>query len=427
MLLHLGRIREYLCADASLAGLSNRWQTVSCLLFAKVDKQQLGAVGSILWIAVECVQHVEDTIYTKADTYTRDTRHTEDTSQVVVTTTTRNRTNLYVECLHLEDGTCVVVQTTSQCQVELNLVLQSECLQCVEDKACFLNALQSSLAGSQHLGNGVQLLVVGTLERDDRLQLLNLLVTQAVLAQLLVHVIESDLIQLVDSNGDIYNLLGSTDYLGDTSQNLAVVDLDLNTYAETAEYGIYNLHQLHLVQQRVGTYDVAIKLPELTVATLLWAVGAPNGLHLVALKRQLQFFAMHHHVAGKRYGKVVTQTLFAEFDCQSQRVTLSQFLGCNLREVVARVQHLKQQFVALFAVFTHQCAEGFHSGGLYLLKAVELIHLFDGIKNIIALRHLHWRKVTRSFRNTWFLCHLLLSYNCLIAVGADRDNLDRSL
>ena len=37
-----------------------------------------------------------------------------------------------------------------------------------------------------------------------------------------------------------------------------------------------------------------------------------------------------------------------------------------------------------------------------LRQCIELINLFDGIKNIIALGHLHRREVARSFRNTWF-------------------------
>ena len=240
-----------------------------------------------------------------------------------------------------------------------------------QDITGLLDALQAGLTGSKHLGDGLELLLVSTLEHDDRLQLLNLLVGETILTQFGIHIVDTNLIELIDSHGDIHDLIGSTDHLGDTSQDLAVVDLDLHTHTETGEHGVDDLHQFHLVEQRVRAHHIAIELIELTIAALLGTVGTPHGLHLIALEGQLQFLAVHHHIAGERHGEVVAQTFFADFGSQAERVALGQFAILNLRQVVARVQNLEEQFVALLAILTHQGLKGFLRRSLNLLESVE--------------------------------------------------------
>ena len=106
-------------------------------------------------------------------------------------------------------------------------------------------------------------------------------------------------------------------------------------HTKMAEHGIDNLHELHLVEQRVGTNNVAIKLPELTITAFLRTVCSPYGLHLVALKGQLQFVTMHHHIAGKGYGKVIAETLLTEFCCEMEGISLLQLLVGDFTEEVA--------------------------------------------------------------------------------------------
>ena len=97
---------------------------------------------------------------------------------------------------------------------------------------------------------------------------------------------------------------------------------------------------------------------------------------------------MHHHIAGKRYGEVIAEALLTEFCCEMEGISLLQLLVGDFTEEVARVEYLEEQLVALLAVLTHQCAERFHSRCFYLLEAIKLIHLLDGIKDIVATGHL---------------------------------------
>ena len=292
----------------------------------------------------------------------------------------------------------------------MNLILQRiQRVQRIENISDFFNALQACLAILEHFSNGLKFLVVTAFECDDGLQLLDLLFRKTILTKFGIHVVETDLVEFVDGDGDIHNLVGSPDDLSDAGKDLAVVDLDEHADTETGKDGIDNLHQFHLVEQGVRADDIAVELPELTIAALLRTVSTPNGLHLIALERQLQFLAVHHHVAGEGHGKIVAQTFLTEFGGEVETVALGQFLGCNLREVIAAIENLEEQFVAFFAIFAHQGAKCFHCRRLNLLEAVELVNLLDGIKDIITLGHLHWREVARSLRYAWFLCHYFLT------------------
>ena len=103
-----------------------------------------------------------------------------------------------------------------------------------------------------------------------------------------------------------------------------------------------------------------------------------------------------------------------------ETVTLRQLLRRYLREIIAAIQHFKKQFVALFAVFAHQRTERFHRRCLYLLEAIELVDLLDGIKYIIALGHLHRREVARSLRDIWFHKNNSLNNNHFLTIVCSR-------
>ena len=156
------------------------------------------------------------------------------------------------------------------------------CCKLIEDKLHFVDAFEANLAIFQDCAHGAQLVGVGAAELDDGLQLVDSISGDAVCGELGVDIVKSDFVELVNGYGDIYNLVGLPNHLGDAAKNLAVVNLDAHTDAEAVEYLIDNLHQLHLVEQRVAAYHVSIALVELAVATLLRTVGAPHGLDLKA-------------------------------------------------------------------------------------------------------------------------------------------------
>ena len=368
----------------------------------------MGARHCLLRIEVEGIEHIVDTVGTETDAHTTDARHTEDASEIVVTTTTRDTAHGGVECLHLEDGTCVVIESTGKSEVELYLVLQTDGLECVENEGCLLHSLESYFTIFEYITYHTELLVIIPRKLDNRLKFGDGRFTDSIVAQLLIDIIQTNLVEFVDGNGDIHDFIGLTNHFGNTGEYLSVVDLDLHINTKTCEYGIDNLHEFNLIEQGVATDNIGITLIELAVATTLWTVGTPYGLYLIALERQLEFVAVHHYIACKRDGKVIAKTLLADTGSKTKRIGILEFVVAHLTEEVTTIEHLEEEFVALFAILAHECLQSLHCRSLNLLKSIKGIHRAYGVEDIVTLCHLLGREVARTFGNIRFLCHSLI-------------------
>ena len=116
---------------------------------------------------------------------------------------------------------------------------------------------------------------------------------------------------------------------------------------------------------------------------------------------------MHHHISCKGHGEVVAQSFLAEPCGELQGIPFHEVLIRDFVEIVAAVEYLKQQFVAFLAILAHQGLQCLHGRCLYLLEAIESIHLAYDVEDIVTLCHLHWGEVACSFWNAWFLGHYL--------------------
>ena len=237
-------------------------------------------------------------------------------------------------------------------------------------------------------------------------------IVDTVFAQFGLHVVDTDLLQLVDRHRDVDHLVGMADRLGDAVENLAVVHSERHGDAQLAENALDDLHQLHLVQQRTRAHDVNVALVEFAVAAFLRPVGTPDGLDLIPLERQDDLALMLHDVAREGHREVVTQPLFADFR------RLPQFVGCKSRRIVARIENLEQQLVALVAVFSQQRGEVFHGGGFERRETEGAEHLPDRVENIVAAHHLGGREVARPLGNRRFLHDYFICFTicCFLSI-----------
>ena len=141
-------------------------------------------------------------------------------------------------------------------------------------------------------------------------------------------------------------------------------------------------------------------LIELAVTSFLGPVCTPNRLNLKTLEREGYLLTMLHYIACKRNSEIITETFLRSKSC---------FLSAVL--------NTEKEFISFLSVFAHEGGEVLHCRCLYLLKAIEGEHRFDGVKNIITACHFELTEVTRSFGNTGFLCHIsnrkYLVINCL--------------
>ena len=107
---------------------------------------------------------------------------------------------------------------------------------------------------------------------------------------------------------------------------------------------------------------------------------------------------MHHHITGKGNGEVIAQALLAELCCKMQRIALQELVVGEFGKIVARIEHLEEQFVALLAILAHKRRKGLHGRGFYLLEAIQGVYFAYCVEYVVALCHLHRREVARAFR-----------------------------
>ena len=252
---------------------------------------------------------------------------------------------------------------------------------------------------------GGQFGAVVALQQNDGLQTGHGLLIEPFLAQLGVHVVEANLVELVDGDGNIDDFLGCADDFGNATEDFPVVEFHRHPYAEAGKHLVDETQQFHFVEEGVGAHHVGVALEKFAVTPLLRTVGPPHGLYLITFEGKREFAAVHDHETGKGHGEVITQTFLAEFRRQAGRLTAGQLLVGEVGEEIARVQHLEEQFVTLFAVFSHEGREVLHGRRLYLLETEKVEYLAYRIENIVAFRHLFGRKVPGSFGYGRFCCH----------------------
>ena len=198
-----------------------------------------------------------------------------------------------------------------------------------------------------------------------------------------------------------------TDNLSNTAKNFTVVYFDEDVNPKLVECSVDNLHQFYLVKQRLAANNVGIALEELAVAPLLWTIGTPYWLNLVALKRERNFVLMLYHVAGKRNGKVVAKPLLANLGAKNVSSIRVKLRSIGTRSKIAGVKNLKEQLIPLLAILTKQGRKVLHCRGFDRLEAISLVNRLNGVENIVALRHFLGRKVSCTFWDAWFLCHFI--------------------
>ena len=381
LLFHLRWLGIYLHAHALLAQHFRPTQRIEQFLLAEGSEEQLRRRLQVLRIEVQLGEHIVYAVCAEGDTHTRHVWHAEDTREVIVASATRNTTHLHIQGFHLEDSTCVVVQAARKAEIQLHLqatwIVGSQipilraCRVEREDRAQFLDTFQSHFATREYLLQLVKFLGVSTAEMQDWLQGIDSLLWQPFVEQLFVHIVDTNLVQFVDSYGDINDALGLTDDFGYACEYLAVVDMQRNANTETAIDLCYYLNKLHLAEQGVRTYYIHVALIELAVATFLRTVSTPYGLNLIAFEGELNFLTMLHYEARKWHSQVIAQTFLADLGGQGADSGLVECLVGDSAFPITRIENLEEQLVAFLAVLTHQRREVLHGGGLYLLKAIE--------------------------------------------------------
>ena len=301
------------------------------------------------------IQHIVDAVGTERKAHTRHARQSENTRQIVVTSAARYAAHLHAYGFHFQYRTGVVVQPASQRQIEFNTILQLRNTHILKHFLQFGDTFHTRFRRRQHLFQTHQFFGIRPFEQQYRLQFGHSIGRNALRQQLRIHIVQSNFVHLVDGHRYIDYAIGLAHQFGDTGQNFAVVQFHHYRYFERLERLVNHLDQFGLVQQRIAAHHIGIALIELAITSFLRTVGAPHRLNLIAFERKRQLVAMLHHITCKRHRQVVTQTFFGDLRRQFDTVACQQLVVGQPRCKIARVQHFEQQFVALFAIFAHQC------------------------------------------------------------------------
>ncbi len=121
----------------------------------------------------------------------------------------------------------------------------------IEYRLHLLHTGHASLGRSYYLAQACEFGVVVAAQFEYRFKRGNGLVAYAPFAQFALDVVDAYLVEFVDSYRDVDHLVGMADSLGDAVENLAVVHLQGNRYAQLVEYSADDIYELHLAQKRV--------------------------------------------------------------------------------------------------------------------------------------------------------------------------------
>ena len=149
--------------------------------------------------------------------------------------------------------------------------------------------------------------------------------------------------------------------------------------------------QLRFDDRRGRAERVDVALVELAEAPARRTVGAPHRLNLVALEQARQLRLVMRDDARERHGQVVAQ----------REVRLP------ARLVLAALEDLEDELVALVAVLAEQRLEVLDRRRLERLEAVALVDALDDADDVLAAPHVFRQEVAHAARRfcAWHSAH----------------------
>ena len=178
---------------------------------------------------------------------------------------------------------------------------------------------------------------------------------ESFLAHFCLHAFQTNLVQLVNCDGDVYDLIRKTADFSEARQHFPIVNLDENIYVQQAENLIDYLNQFKLIHLRLGANHVHVTLAELTIAPFLRPVRPPHRLQLEPFEWKRNLALVLHHITSERHREVISQPFFAH--CLGKRSTVHRarnlvdiFIEIDSAEGIPAIQHPEKQFVALVPV-----------------------------------------------------------------------------
>ena len=229
----------------------------------------------------------------------------------------------------------------------------------------------------------------------------------AVFQQLALDAVQADLVKLVqgDQHGaDLF--LRKACRQRHSAQNLPVVDVDgeigqADLAQDPGDHRGGRGDQLDLGQAAVVAEDVDVALRELTEASLLRVVRAPDVAQLHRLERGGQLFPVVGVVARQRQRQVVAQAVVGQ---------LAVALLEGALQLRAALHDLEDQLLIVAALLGGQVLDVLHHRRLDLHEAVGGIALLDHAQHMLAQAHVGGEHIAHALDGRLDKFHRLLPF-----------------
>src|SRR4029079_6213038 len=139
---------------------------------------------------------------------------------------------------------------------------------------------------------------------------------------------------------------------------------------------------LRLDHGRGRTQRIHVALIELAEASARRTIGAPHRLNLIPLEQLRQLVMVMGNHPRERDGQIVPQ----------REIRLSRCF------VLAALEDLEDELIALFPVLPHERVDVLGSGGLERLKAIALVDTLDDANDVFAATHVFREEVAHPAR-----------------------------
>ena len=211
------------------------------------------------------------------------------------------------------------------------------------------------------------------------------------LRQLSRYAVRTDLVQLVERDKRV-SVVQRRDsrHAEQRSQQLPMIQSDDEVIEAKLDQRVrHGRAQLRFHHRRRRPKRVDVALIELAEPSTRGAIGAPYRLNLIAFEHSRQLALMLRDDAGERNREVVAKRQ----------------IGLTAGLVLAALEDLEDELVALFAVLPEQRLDVLDCGGLERLESVPLVDALDNRDDILAAPHVLRQEVAHAARRLG-ACHI---------------------
>ena len=192
-------------------------------------------------------QNIIDPVCTEDYSYTGNIRHTKYSSQIIISSSATDTTDLHFIGFHLYDRTRIIIQSPGKRNIKFNESRYRICIKVIKELTYLVDPLNPRFRSSKVLLEQGQFPGCISLHPENRIKFYKRRCGDSFRKQLLFHFINANFFELINGNSDIYYLFPFTYNFGNTSEDLPVIELNGDIKLKLIENFINGLDNFILI------------------------------------------------------------------------------------------------------------------------------------------------------------------------------------